>query len=237
MTMRSNAFFMRAIVLLQNIARIRTGTANTAIEIFETQQFHCRAPQNSLLGSPLPSANSQSNSISFCKDTIPYSKCDPWPWLLAAFHFPLAGALIGDVLESTGKRMLDRRSNLDLNEDTGEHRAVQMGSWLSLLLTVLVLWVLTILAVVHQSETFNVVVEFDVELPTVTALVLDIPLAAYPACASVVSLLLLTKEFAWRNKFGSLVTNLVTLGAIIVCFLVHREILLIPVRSLIQQLS
>ncbi|MCA8994670.1 MAG: hypothetical protein KDA88_22020 [Planctomycetaceae bacterium] len=108
---------------------------------------------------------------------------------------------------------------------------------MSLLFTLVVLWPLSVFTAMYRIEMLDQAIAFGIELPKLTQWAFYVPAATFPACATLLSIVLIVKEIVWSNKWGSLIANLIALGAIVVGYLMYWVILALPVRDMIEQLS
>ncbi|MEZ5944098.1 MAG: hypothetical protein R3C18_22120 [Planctomycetaceae bacterium] len=120
---------------------------------------------------------------------------------------------------------------------SGSSRTIQIGSWLSLLVTLAILWPLSVCTAVYQTATLDQAREFGIELPKLTEWALLVPAPIFVICASLASILLIVKEIIWSDKWGSLIVNLIALGGIVAGYLIYWAILALPVRDMMNELS
>jgi hypothetical protein len=107
--------------------------------------------------------------------------------------------------------------------------------WLVADLFLLLMWGLS---AVYQRVTFDKIFgDLDVPLPTLTTMILSVPLAAVLGAVFILAAVLVTKEFVVRDVWVRRVWNIITGVVLIVMVVVHMLALLLPLTEVLSKVG
>ena len=112
-----------------------------------------------------------------------------------------------------------------------------IGSWFLVLFTVAVIGLFCTLCVQQRETIRTLYIEFGLVLPRIVEYLLLIPSSVIVGGSALTSILLLLKEWWMRDKTATLAINAAALSCLIVLYNLHREILFMPLQTMMQGLQ